>query len=74
MSAVDTQEEMTWTPQSRRPCLLTTMRSGFRMKPIEELPKPAFSRQRFAGLIVLRGYLLIAFTLTVVKIAQTAVK
>jgi hypothetical protein len=44
------------------------------MRPVEELPKPVFTRQRFVGLIVLGCYLLIAFTLTVVKIAETAVK
>jgi hypothetical protein len=44
------------------------------MKPVEELAKPVFSRQRFLGLIVLRSYLLIAFSLTAVKIAETAVK
>jgi hypothetical protein len=31
-------------------------------------------RQRLVGLIVLRSYLLIAFTLTVLKIAESAVK
>jgi hypothetical protein len=30
------------------------------------------SRQRLVGLLVLRSYLLIAFTLTIVKIAETA--
>jgi hypothetical protein len=53
---------------------LEDARSGFRMKPIEELPKPVFTRHRFVGLIVLRSYLLIAFALTVVKIAESAVK
>jgi Mn2+/Fe2+ NRAMP family transporter len=48
-------------------------RNSFRMKPIDELPKPLFSRQRFVGLIVLRSYLLIAFALTVVKIAESTV-
>jgi Mn2+/Fe2+ NRAMP family transporter len=47
---------------------LEDARNSFRMKPIDELPKPVFSRQRFVGLIVLRSYLLIAFALTVVKI------
>jgi hypothetical protein len=53
---------------------LAQARNSFRMKPLEELPKPVFTRQRFVGLIVLRSYLLIAFALTVVKIAETAVK
>jgi hypothetical protein len=46
----------------------------FRMKPVEALPKPIMGRQRLVGLVVLRSYLLIAFTLTVVKIAEVAVK
>jgi hypothetical protein len=32
------------------------------------------SRQRFVGLIVLRGYLLIALVLAIVKIMETAIK
>jgi hypothetical protein len=48
-------------------------RNSFRMKPIDQLPKPVFSRQRFVGLIVLRSYLLIAFALTIVKIAESTV-
>jgi hypothetical protein len=32
------------------------------------------TRQRFVGLVVLRSYLPVAFTLTVVKIAEVAVK
>jgi hypothetical protein len=53
---------------------LERARSGFQMKPIDELPQPVFSRQRFVGLVVLRSYLLIAFVLTAVKITETAVK
>jgi hypothetical protein len=53
---------------------LEDARDNFRMKPIDELPKPVFTRQRFVGLVVLRSYLLIAFILTIVKIAETAVK
>jgi hypothetical protein len=47
-------------------------RNSFQMKPVEQLPKPVMSRQRFVGLVVLRSYLLIAFVLTGVKIAETA--
>jgi Mn2+/Fe2+ NRAMP family transporter len=47
-------------------------RNSFQMKPVEQLPKPVMSRQRFVGLVVLRSYLLIAFVLTVVKIAGIA--
>jgi Mn2+/Fe2+ NRAMP family transporter len=53
---------------------LEQARDTFRMMPVEELAQPVMSRQRFVGLIVLRGYLLIAFTLTVVKIAESTVK
>jgi hypothetical protein len=53
---------------------LERARGSFQMKPIDELPQPVFSRQRFVGLVVLRSYLLIAFVLTAVKIAETAVK
>jgi hypothetical protein len=44
------------------------------MPPIELLAKPVMSRQRFVGLIVLRGYLLIALILAIVKIMETAIK
>ena len=47
---------------------LEQARHSFRMKPIELLSGPSFSRQRWVGLIVLRSYLLIAFSLTVAKI------
>jgi hypothetical protein len=47
---------------------LEEARNSFRMKPIHLLSRPAFSRQRWVGLIVLRSYLLIAFSLTVAKI------
>jgi NRAMP (natural resistance-associated macrophage protein)-like metal ion transporter len=51
---------------------LEEARKAFRMKPVGALPKPVMSRQRLLGLVVLRSYLLIAFTLTVVKIAESA--
>ncbi|HWW90255.1 MAG TPA: hypothetical protein VNY35_05685 [Solirubrobacteraceae bacterium] len=38
------------------------------------LAKPVMSRQRFGGLIVLRGYLLVALVLAIVKIMETAIK
>jgi NRAMP (natural resistance-associated macrophage protein)-like metal ion transporter len=63
------------SPRERRRAAKVALdhaRTTFRMKPIGELPKPVFSRQRFVGLIVLRSYLLIAFILTVVKIAESA--
>jgi hypothetical protein len=47
---------------------LEDARSNFRMPPVELLAKPVMSRQRFVGLIVLRGYL------AIVKIMETAVK
>jgi hypothetical protein len=53
---------------------LEAARNNFRMPPVELLAKPVISRQRFAGLIVLRGYLLIALVLAIVKIMETAIK
>ncbi len=41
---------------------LEEARKTFRMKPVRELPKPVMNRQRLVGLVVLRTYLLIAFT------------
>jgi hypothetical protein len=37
------------------------------------LGRPAISTQRKVGLILLRGYLLVAFSLVVVKIVEVAV-
>ncbi len=47
-------------------------RRSWRMPAMNMLAKPAMSTPRKIGLIVLRGYLFIAFALVVVKIVQTA--
>jgi NRAMP (natural resistance-associated macrophage protein)-like metal ion transporter len=49
-------------------------RDTWRMPPLHLLAKPVLSTQRRVGLITLRGYLLVAFALVVVKIIQVAVK
>jgi hypothetical protein len=46
----------------------------WRMPALNRLTKPVMSTQRKAGLMVLRGYLIIAFTLVVVKVVEVAVK
>jgi NRAMP (natural resistance-associated macrophage protein)-like metal ion transporter len=49
-------------------------RSTWRMPKLEKLSRPVLSTQRKAGLFTLRGYLLIAFLLVIVKVVQVAVK
>jgi Mn2+/Fe2+ NRAMP family transporter len=49
-------------------------RQTWRMPAIERLSRPVLSSQRKIGLVILRGYLLIAFSLVVVKIVEVAVK
>ena len=49
-------------------------RSTWRMPALEKLARPVLSRQRKAGLFILRGYLLIAFALVIVKVVEIAVK
>ena len=44
----------------------------WRMPPLAELPRPAWSTATKVGMIVLRGYLLIAVLLMVVKVVQLA--
>jgi hypothetical protein len=41
------------------------------MPPLRTLTKPAMSTQRKVGLITLRGYLVVAVALVVVKIVQS---
>jgi NRAMP (natural resistance-associated macrophage protein)-like metal ion transporter len=50
----------------------TGHRDTWRMPPLSRLERPVMSRPRKVGLITLRGYLLIAFALVVVKIIQVA--
>jgi NRAMP (natural resistance-associated macrophage protein)-like metal ion transporter len=49
-------------------------RETWRMPPLHLLAKPALSTQRKLGLVTLRGYLLGAFVLVVVKVVEVAVK
>ena len=49
-------------------------RSTWRMSPLHLLGKPVLSTQRKVGLVLLRGYLFVAFVLVVVKVVEVAVK
>jgi hypothetical protein len=44
----------------------------WRMPPVSELQKPVWSKTRKLGMILLRGYLLIAVILIIVKVIQLA--
>ncbi len=48
-------------------------RRSWRMPPLNRLTRPPMSRQRKVGLLALRGYLLVAFALVVVKVVEVAV-
>ena len=52
----------------------TTNKETWRMPALSRLARPAMSMQRKVGLITLRGYLLVAFALVIVKIFQVAVR
>jgi hypothetical protein len=47
-------------------------RNTWRMPPLPELPRPVWSTSRKAGMLALRGYLLIAAVLLAVKVIQLA--
>jgi Mn2+/Fe2+ NRAMP family transporter len=47
-------------------------RDTWRMPPLPELPQPVWSTSRKAGMLALRGYLLVAAVLLVVKVVQLA--
>jgi NRAMP (natural resistance-associated macrophage protein)-like metal ion transporter len=49
-------------------------RAEWRMPSLETLARPVLSRQRKAGMFILRGYLLIAFALVIVKVVEVAVR
>jgi Mn2+/Fe2+ NRAMP family transporter len=49
-------------------------RNTWRMPPLNRLARPPISLQRKIGLVTLRGYLLVAFSLVVVKIVEVAVR
>jgi hypothetical protein len=49
-------------------------RQTWRMPALNRLARPVMSTQRKAGLAILRGYLVIAFALVVVKVLEVALK
>jgi NRAMP (natural resistance-associated macrophage protein)-like metal ion transporter len=48
-------------------------RTNWRMPPLTLLERPVMSRQRKIGMLALRGYLLFAFVLVIVKVVEVAV-
>jgi NRAMP (natural resistance-associated macrophage protein)-like metal ion transporter len=48
-------------------------RATWRMPPLTMLEKPVMSRQRKIGMLTLRGYLLFAFALVIVKVVEVAI-
>jgi len=48
-------------------------RANWRMPPLTLLERPVMSRQRKIGMLTLRGYLLFAFALVIVKVVEVAV-
>ncbi len=51
----------------------TPSRDTWRTPPLSRLERPVMSRRRKVGLVMLRGYLFIAFALVIVKIVEVAV-
>ena len=49
-------------------------RATWRMPALSLLEQPLLNRQRKAGLLALRLYLLVAFALVIVKVVQVAVR
>jgi NRAMP (natural resistance-associated macrophage protein)-like metal ion transporter len=49
-------------------------RTTWRTPPLHLVGKPVLSRPRKVGLVLLRGYLLIAFILVIVKVVEVAIK
>ena len=49
-------------------------RETWRMPALNLLARPVMSTQRKVGLVTLRGYLLVAFTLVIVKIVEVSIK
>ncbi len=61
------------TPRRPEPLIWRIQdRDTWRMPPLEALPKPVWSTARKVGMITLRGYLVVAMLLLVVKIVQLA--
>jgi Mn2+/Fe2+ NRAMP family transporter len=59
--------------RSARKAALKSERNAWRMPPLRTLQRPQFSRLRIAGLVTLRGYLLVALALAIVKIIRLAI-
>jgi hypothetical protein len=49
------------------------LRATWRMPPLTMLEKPVMSRQRRIGMLTLRGYLIFAFALVIVKVVEVAI-
>ena len=49
-------------------------RATWRMPPLHLVGKPVLSTPRKVGLVLLRGYLLVAFVLVIVKVVEVAIK
>jgi len=47
-------------------------RTSWRMPPLTLLERPVMSRQRMIGMVTLRGYLIFAFALVIVKVVEVA--
>jgi hypothetical protein len=65
-------EQIDTTPLSKaeRKALLNADRMSWRTPALDTLTRPQFSPLRKAGLLTLRGYLLIAVALVIVKVVQ----
>ena len=69
MDAVEVDRYLPWRERRSE---LRERRANFRMPPLSSLTRPLMSTQRRVGLTVLRSYLLVAFALAIVKIAEVA--
>ncbi|MGO9581580.1 MAG: NRAMP family divalent metal transporter [Acidimicrobiales bacterium] len=52
---------------------LVSLRATWRMPSLALLERPVMSRQRTLGMVVLRGYLIFAFALVIVKVVEVAI-
>ncbi len=59
-------------PDSQAPTWTAADRDTWRMPPLETLPKPVWSPLRTVGMLAMRGYLVVAALLMVVKVVQLA--
>jgi NRAMP (natural resistance-associated macrophage protein)-like metal ion transporter len=51
----------------------SSRRASWRMPPLAMLERPIMSRQRKIGMVMLRGYLIFAFALVIVKVVEVAI-